>query len=340
MKRYALGYAWTLPEIFENFKSQKLKIDCVSLDRLYGDRHKKKLCYKVFRECVKEVVNDVIENDVEFQLPTGSRKTSLQMRTYRDEEFKKMRQRGKFSEVDFLESHFIGNQLQFYMYGHRNIPKSKTIYVSKDLKQKITDYTNQGRVYYGKVVKTIKDYYEVIQQKFPLIPASDLHKILNFGWKSLYLVNSYGGDVLIKGSKFWFYIGQLHFNSLNHFNYYKIKLCNKMRVLYKRREFQWDGYYYFGLSEERYQQFVNTKKKRGRPRKHYDFGNIYLYKLKDECLIRESALKYFFRIPYPVDMGFTLYYDDLKTDKAEFILERQPLTLNDILIANNDYELI
>ena len=86
---YALGYAWKLDEIFMNFKSQNLIIDGVSLQRLYGDNHKKRLCYKVFRECVKLIVNDIIDNDVEFQLPTGSRKTSLQMHTYRDEEFKK-----------------------------------------------------------------------------------------------------------------------------------------------------------------------------------------------------------------------------------------------------------
>ena len=337
---YALGYAWKLDEIFENFKSQNLKIDCVSLQRLYGDNHKKRLCYKVFRECVKIIVNDIIDNDVEFQLPTGSRKTSLQMHTYRDEEFKKARKNGKFMEVDFLDSDFSANQLQLYMYGHRNIPKAKQVYVNKELKQKITNYTNQGRVYYGKVRKTIKDYYPAIKDKFPLIPDSDLHRILNFGWKSLYLVNSYGGDVLISGHDFWFYIGVLRNDSLGHFEYYKMKLSNKMRILFNRRKCQWNGYYYFGLSEERYAEFEGSKKKRGRPRKKYNFGNILLYKLWDDCSISEGNLKYFFRVPYPIDMGFTYYNKELITDKAEFILERQPLTFQDILVFNNDYEFI
>lgn len=337
---YALGYAWKLDELFMNFNSQKLKIDGVSLQRLYGDNHKKQLCYKVFRKCVQLIVNDIIENDVEFQLPTGSRKTSLLMHTYRDEEFKLARQNGKFKEVDFLDSGFCANQLQLYMYGHRNIPKTKQVYLNKELKEKITEYTNNKRVYYGKTIKTIKDYYSSVHELFPRIPTSDLQKILNFGWKSLYLINSYGGDVLISSEDFWFYIGALTNDSLKHFEYYKKKLRNKIRIMYKRKKIAWNGYYYFGLSDERYTNFINSKKKKGRPRKFYDFGNIILYKTWDECSIAESNLKYFFKIPYPIDMGFSFYSQNLKTDKAEFLLERDPLKFENILIYNNEYEFI
>ena len=47
------------------------------------------------------------------------------------------------------------------MYGHRNIPKAKQVYLNPALRDKIIDYTNEGRVYYGKVNKTIKDYYGI-----------------------------------------------------------------------------------------------------------------------------------------------------------------------------------
>lgn len=337
---YALGYAWKLHEIYQNFDLTKLKIDGISLVRLYGDEHKRLLCYKVFKACLKLVVNDIIDNDVEFQLPTGSRKTSLMMHTYSEDAFRKARQNGKFMEVDFLESGFKGNQLQFYMYGHRNIAKSKQVYVDKALKKRITDYTNSGRVYYGKIVKRLKDYYKPIQELFPRIPSSDLHRILNYGWRSLYLVNSYGGDVLIQDKQFWFYIGSLWRDSLVHFEYYKMKLRNKLRVMFHRKKIPWDGYYYFGLSEERYNKYLSSKNRRGRPRKYFEFGNILFFKLWDECSLANSGLKYFFKIPYPVDMGFCFYTENLRTDKAEFVLAREPLKFDDILVMNKDYELI
>lgn len=340
MMHYALGYAWKLPEIYQNFKSRNLKIDGYSLNYLYGDNHKKALCYKVFKCCLWLILNDVIDNDVEFALPVNSRATSIIMRTYRDKDFMYSRQNGKFADVDFLESDFTGHELQFCMYGGRGIPKRKRIFVDKTLKKKITDYTNQGRVYYGKTKKTLKDYYDQVKKEFPIIPIEDIKKILNFGWKSVYLVVSYGGDVLIKEDNNWFYIGTLRKNSLQHFKYYKVKLCNKMRVMFKRHKCQWDGYYYFTLNDERYQKYLNCKNKRGRPKKWFEFGNILLYKLKEECLIAESEGKHLFRLKYPIDIGFTFYTLNLKTKDAEFVLSREPLKFKDILISNNDYELI
>jgi hypothetical protein len=58
-------------------------------------------------------------------------------------------------------------------------------------------------------VKTIKDYYDIICSKFPNVPKEDIKRILNYGWKSLYLHNSYGGDTFIKGNGLWCYIGNL-----------------------------------------------------------------------------------------------------------------------------------
>lgn len=338
--RYAVGYAWDLPEIFENFDSQALKIDGVSLDRLYGDRHKKIFCYKVFKECCKIIVNDIIENDVEFSLPTGSRKTFLRMRTYRDVAFRDARRNGKFMKVDFLKSNFSANQLQLYMYGHRNIPKAKQVYLNPALRDKIIDYTNEGRVYYGKVSKTIKDYYEIIQEKFPRIPITDLKKILNYGWKSLYLVNSYGGDSLVQDYTFWFYIGSLYRDSIKHFDYYKMKLCNKFRVMYNRHKIPWDGYYYFALTETQYRDYKNKLNKRGRPKTKFTFEKLFLYKLYDECSVARSGYKYLFKVKYPIDLGFKIYNEKITLKNIQFIKEREPLKFEDILVFNNEYSYI
>jgi hypothetical protein len=85
-------------------------------------------------------------------------------------------------------------------------------------------------------IKTIKDYYEELYKKFPEVDKKDIQRILNFGWKSLYLHNSYGGDVLIRDNNFWSYIGILTKDSLKHFIRYITKLCIKIRVLYKRKK--------------------------------------------------------------------------------------------------------
>ena len=70
-------------------------------------------------------------------------------------------------------------------------------------------------------LKTIQDYYEEMYKLYPNVPKSDIKKILQFGWKSLYLHNSYGGDTLIMQKGFWFYCGQLMNDSIKYFEYYK-----------------------------------------------------------------------------------------------------------------------
>lgn len=190
------------------------------------------------------------------------------------------------------------------------------------------------------VLKTIQDYYDQICEEYPTIPKSDIKRILQYGFKSLYLHNSYGGDVLINRKGFWFYCGQLMNNSVRWFEYYKRKMRIKLRVMYKRKQIPWNGYYYFALSEKQYNEYLGQKNKRGRPKKKFTFSRTVLYKIYDECNISESSKVAIFKIPMPLDLGFTTYKEELTTDKAELVLVREPLKLEDILLSVYDYEFI
>lgn len=190
------------------------------------------------------------------------------------------------------------------------------------------------------IQKTINDYYDQIADLYPTIPRKDIEKIMLYGIKQLYLINSYGGDTLVRKKDFWFYCGRLMNDSLKFFYYYKRKMSIKLKVLYKRKHVEWDGYYYFALNNKQYQDYLAQKHKRGRPRKHFHFEKILLYKIYDECCIRESSKTVVFRVPWIIEKGDTMFIEKLDTDKAELILEREPLKLKDILLFNYDYQFI
>lgn len=176
------------------------------------------------------------------------------------------------------------------------------------------------------MIKSIKDYYDEVSKAFPLVPKKDIERVLNYGWKSLYLSNVYGGDTLLKDdiiNKYLFYIGELTFDSLKHFHYYIKKMTVKLRVLYNRSKEGWDGFYYFGLTKDQYENYLSQNNKRGRKRKIFTFGCVKLYKLLDECKLREYNKEYFFRVPYIEDFGFTAFEKNYVTDKAEFLLYRK-----------------
>lgn len=190
------------------------------------------------------------------------------------------------------------------------------------------------------IQKTIQDYYQKVFEQYPTISQSDIKKILLYGLKSLYLHNSYGGDVLINRKGFWFYCGQLMKDSIKYFNYYKRKMRIKLRVIYKRKHIQWDGYYYFALTQDQYSNYLKQKNKRGRPRKKFTFSKVFLYKIYDECSILESNKVAIFKVPYSADLGFTIYKEVFTTSTAELILEREPLKFEDILFSKYEYQFI
>lgn len=65
-------------------------------------------------------------------------------------------------------------------------------------------------------IKTLDDYYEQVYAKFPFIPHSDIQRILKYGWRYIYIINSRGGDILINRHDFGLY-GQICTNPLQHF---------------------------------------------------------------------------------------------------------------------------
>lgn len=341
MKRYSLGCAFTVKDILDNFPYKKLQFNCNLCKKITGDNHRNILVEKIFKESVKVIILDILQNNITFWLPlTGSKKCNIHMRKVSGKDFQNLRKGGKWKDVDIVKSMFSGYQLSLFMLGNRT-PRIKSIYLNKGLQQIISNKTNNGMSYGdSKNDKTIKDYYQEMYNRFPSVPKADINRILNFSWKSLYLHNSYGGDTSIIDKDIWCYIGNLRKNSLDHFYYYIRKLTVKLRVLYKRHKIPWDGYYYFALSDSQYQSYLNQKNKRGRPRKYFEFGTIYLYQILDECKINEHYKRYIFRIPYISQLKIKQFTQNLISDKAELIITRNPLKFKDILVYDNEYEFL
>ena len=65
-----------------------------------------------------------------------------------------------------------------------------------------------------------------------------------------------------------------------------------------------------------------------------------MYEILDECLISESNAEYIFRIPYITKVKPMFYIQELKTNKAQLIITREPLKFKDILVSSNKYDCI
>ena len=105
--------------------------------------------------------------------------------------------------------------------------------------------------------------------------------------------------------------------------------------MFQRTKSKWDGYYYFARTEDQYLEFLSQKKK-----KFKVFYNVNLYKLLEECKVQQYSHPYIFRMKDDMMKSYSRYYETIKTDKAELIIQRDPLKMQDILVSENKFKYI
>lgn len=190
-------------------------------------------------------------------------------------------------------------------------------------------------------VKTVKDYLPKLQEMFPKLKLCDIKRMVEYGWRMFYYYNIYGCDVLIQREKdkLWMYCGNLTYDSIKHFHYYRRKLKRKIRAIYKSKKIPWDGYYYVGITEEEGKSLATVHK--GRPRKFYTFNRRVAYRIYDEAKLDHFNYKYIIRYKSPVYLGYSYYKEVLKVTDPEIVLTREhPDKFKDIMINDNNYDVL
>ena len=76
---YALGYAFNIHDMFAGFDTSRLDLDSKTCEELIGNRHKEVIDKKIFKSALNMVLEDVIENNTTFVLPTRSRRAELKL---------------------------------------------------------------------------------------------------------------------------------------------------------------------------------------------------------------------------------------------------------------------
>jgi hypothetical protein len=144
---YATGYALTAKDLFMGFSGRRMKMTAKECEAILGNRHKDIIAKRVFREAVRMVIDDIIENGITFLLPTRSRQANLFMKKFQGEDFSRRRKMGKWRKVDFYESLFSGYQMYLrYNVGGRY--KEKPVYLDPARRDRIDELTSQGKQYY------------------------------------------------------------------------------------------------------------------------------------------------------------------------------------------------
>lgn len=171
------------------------------------------------------------------------------------------------------------------------------------------------------IIKDYTYYVDAVKEKFPTLSESEIKVILRHGFRMFAGCNMNDLDTLHMSKGFVAYVGKFFNDGLKYHHYWRTKYKKKARYLYRRRKTIYDGYYYFALTEKEYQFYLSQKKPRGTRRQKFFFPYIYAYKVKEEAFV-DRFRKYFFRLSFPTDVGWTLYKENWETRRAELFAYR------------------
>lgn len=163
-------------------------------------------------------------------------------------------------------------------------------------------------------IKTVKDYVDQVHQKFPELQKEEINKILLYGFKMFYSVNRFGGDVMIsdkRNNKFLMYTGKLFTRFDLYYKYSLIKYSIKYRILDRRKKNEWDGFYYFGMTDEMYRFYESQEDESIKI-----FENIMLYRLLDEVKMH-NQYKYYFKVKYFEYKGYKFFLENYETSDVQ-----------------------
>ena len=146
--KFAMGHTFSTKELFHNFPIEKLKMDYDTVKEVYSDGDKRSLSASIFAKGMQLIIEDIIENNVYFLLPTlGSSESYLYMKKISGNSFKNAFKRGKWRDIDFITSNFTGYQLAMNVKSNKRPEKEKPIYLGYKHKDRITELTNEGKRY-------------------------------------------------------------------------------------------------------------------------------------------------------------------------------------------------
>lgn len=297
--RYPLTYSFGVRDLYDTYDiSKHVHLSQKIVKKKYGVDRLQFLCASIFVYSFYIILLDIIENNATFIFPLKRGKRAIlyvdQITGERLEEYKR---NGGLADLDLLKTNFCGYRLNFSYEGDGHM-NSKPVYISNNLKKKLYDRIYSG-VKPSSPTTQLKDYLEQIYAEFPDLPQKTIVEILEHGYRDFYTLNNRGGDIIVKNIRlfpFSAYFGKLFLNEELQTKYFMQKYKIKIRLKYQleRRTKPWDGYYYFGLTQEEYDTLI--PKKSGRFKNKINFGRRTICKAKREsCFLQK--IKYVYRIP-------------------------------------------
>jgi len=271
-----------------------------------------------FKYCLGLIFNYILDNRVRFIIPHVP-ESYIDFEVVTEEMFVNQRQKGRFKEIDFIESDFTGYAVRYY-FKTKAYQKAYPIYFGGELKKKFLTGINTGIKYYSIKDVTIKDFLPKIYEKFPELTQTEVKKLVLHGFRRMHSSIKFGCAISLQTRKYFncvAHIGALYLNPEKQIREYSSRRDRKLRKIEGWKKTPYDEYYYIGLNESALENWIKVNKT---SRSILKFSNVIPRKIKEELYYKNKHL-YIFRFKRKKFKGWSYWAESLSLRNVEYIGE-------------------
>jgi hypothetical protein len=159
-----------------------------------------------------------------------------------------------------------------------------------------------------------KSYVDQLHSEFPLVDKKSVEAVLKHGTNTMLSYKVQDIDLFIrddKNLKFYMYAGDVTKDPYKRNGIYFKKKRKKLRHMYSLDKVEYGGYYYFGLNEDEWQLFIESK----------TLIKAYYYKILEECYIKPNTA-HIFRVKMDNQKKWCIIQENYEECNAEYLLRR------------------
>lgn len=153
-----------------------------------------------------------------------------------------------------------------------------------------------------------EDYIDILHKEFSEIDRNSIREVLKFGSGKMLYYRHLGADLFFKDDvnlKFFMYIGQITKDPYKRNAIYFKKKRKKLRHMYALDKIEYNGYFYFGLTDAQNEIFEKTK----------TIDKTIYYKVEKEAFIKPTA-NYIYKVKMNNPNKWFLLKENYKENNA------------------------
>lgn len=159
------------------------------------------------------------------------------------------------------------------------------------------------------MTKDVYDYVDIVHHYYPYLSKEEITKVLSYGWFMLDYLIKHNVPIALGPSH-----GRAFFHKPAGWEADWEIVANerkrsRARYLYSSNKVEFDGTYYFGITDEMFKKIKHklVTKWRNDP---YVLKEMVIYKNREECF-GHCSYKHFYSVTYPIDIGWSAKCKDL-----------------------------